>query len=286
MTIHHRLRVDADIALPILESLGLSMPARSDESLLIEDISEEDPAWPRFALFLEEYHRVWVAHPRNAWIAGHYGSTCDSLADFVSAKFSDAERRAAPYLLMDASLIGYPEPQHDAVEFYRVTYKKDCPKCPAGLEQIVPLCLAREPKWGRRRGIFQLNYVCDEFLVKPEMFDKVFRPFGVTSRPLLAFKSRAPLQTVVQLEILLRGEIDVAGIPNKTCESCGVQTYTYDHSRNYAPMPLTAPGPIFKSRQIFHPFDLLVYVDQELFRAIQESGFRGAGFVPCAALRH
>jgi hypothetical protein len=43
-----------------------------------------------------------------------------------------------------------------------------------------------------------LDWVADEFLVKPEMFDKVFRPLGIASRPVLDSKSIAVLQTVVQ----------------------------------------------------------------------------------------
>ena len=98
MTVHHRLHLEADVARPILDSLGMSLPAdpSADGRILIPDISEDDPSWPGIALFLEEYHRAWAAHPRNAWSVARYGSTGDPLADFANAKFSTAERRAAP----------------------------------------------------------------------------------------------------------------------------------------------------------------------------------------------
>ena len=286
MTFHHRLHVYAEIAQPILDSLGLRLTAKptlSGRKLLIEDVSEDDPSWPRIATFLEEYHRAWLSHPESAESVADYGATRDSLADIVTTEFSVAERRAAPYLALGASVIGFPEPRNDAVEFYRTTYEAVCPECPVGPRQTLPLCLTSEPRWGRRRGILQLNWVSDEFLVNPEMFDKVFRPFGITSRPVLAYKSRSALRTVIQLEIPLKADVRVTeAAVFKTCKACGVRTYSHDR-RNYAPMPVGTPGPIFKSNQYFCPFDLVVYVTQSLFRAIEESGFRGAGFWPCAA---
>ena len=66
MTVHHRLHLQADIAGPILDSFGLSFPANPSASegyILIPDIAEDDPLWPRLALFLKEYHRAWVADP-------------------------------------------------------------------------------------------------------------------------------------------------------------------------------------------------------------------------------
>ncbi len=57
MKIHHRLHLEADIAVPILDSFGLSFPANpsaSEGHILIPDIAEDDPAWPRLALFIEE----------------------------------------------------------------------------------------------------------------------------------------------------------------------------------------------------------------------------------------
>lgn len=113
MTIHHRLNLWADIALPFLDSFGLSFsaPPREDGHILIPDISENDPSWPRIAFFLEEYHRAWAAHPRNSYIVGRYASSKDPLADFALAKFSKAERRAAQCLALDASDVGFPRPE-------------------------------------------------------------------------------------------------------------------------------------------------------------------------------
>jgi hypothetical protein len=282
MTIHHRLNLFAVLAGPILEALGFPAPPTppADGRIVIPDISEDDPSWIRVAVLLNEYHRAWADHPSNADPFGRR-RTQDSLADFAHAKFSAADRRAAPYLALDASLLGFPQPQN-ILKFYQATHKTACPHCRCGAEQIRPLCLSGEPKWARSRGIFMLNWVADEFLVKPEMYEKVFRPFGIGSRSVLDYKSQAVLETVVQLEIPLKADVDVANAPYQTCGSCGERSYDRD-PRNYAPTPLSAPWPLFKSNQWFNPFHSIVYLTRELCRAIEESGFRGAYSIPCAA---
>jgi hypothetical protein len=282
MSVHHRLNLAADIAGPILDSLGLSFPANpsADGRIVIPGIPESDPSWPRVAVLLNEYHRAWADHPSNADPFGRR-RTQDSLADFALAKFSAADRRAAPYLALDASLLGFPQPQN-ILKFYQATYKTACPHCRYGAEQIRPLCLSGEPKWAKSRGIFMLNWVADEFLVKPEMHEKVFRPLGIASRPVLDYKSQAVLRTVVQLVIPLRADVDVANAVYQSCGSCGERSYDRD-TRNYTPTPLSAPGLLFKSNQWFNPFHSIVYMTQDLCRAIGESGFRGAYSIPCAA---
>ncbi|MBZ5726559.1 MAG: hypothetical protein LAP87_16355 [Acidobacteriia bacterium] len=281
MVIHHRLHLDAEIADPILESFGLSFPANPNGRILIPDVSEDDPSWPRIAMFLNEYHCAWAAHPANASVVARYGSTKDSLADFALAKFSGAERKNAPFLALTASLRGFPQPQ-DVLEFYKMTYRTACPSCRSGSEQVLPIHLSAEPKWAASRGIFQLNWVEDELLVKKEMFDEVFRPFGIPSRPVLDYKSGAVFRDVVQLDISLKSDVDLSKATYDICQLCGARTYNRD-GRDYAPLPLGSPGPIFKSNQWFNPFHSIVYVTQELCRSIGESGFRGAYSIPCPA---
>jgi hypothetical protein len=127
-----------------------------------------------------------------------------------------------------------------------------------------------------------LNWVADEFLVKPEMFDQVFRPFGIASRPVLDYKSRSVLQTVAQLEIPLRADVDVSHAVCHICDACGGRNYDRD-ARNYAPMPFSAPGPLFKSKSVVRAVSLDRLHDPDLYRSIAESGFRGAYSIPCAA---
>jgi hypothetical protein len=98
-----------------------------------------------------------------------------------------------------------------------------------------------------------LNWVPDEFLVRPEMYERVFRPFRIPSRPVLDYESQAVLRTVVQLVISLRADVGVANATYQTCGSCGARSYDRD-PKSYAPTPLSAPGPLFKSTQWFSPF--------------------------------
>ena len=111
------------------------------------------------------------------------------------------------------------------------------------------------------------------------MFEKVFVPFGITSRPVLSAKSGSILETVVQLEIVARADVDVGKAPYRVC-SCGDRKYHRDNT-NYVPRPLSRPGHLFKSNQDFRASYPYVYISQELFRAIEKSGLRGAEFLPC-----
>jgi hypothetical protein len=281
MTIHHRLNLSAEIAGPLVVSLGLPIspkPNAPNNRIVIQDVSEEDPLWPSLEALLAEYNRAWVTHPDNAPIVARYASSQDPLADFAGARFTLDERRTAPYLALDAIVKGFPV-STNALQFYRTTFKVSCPVCRHGAEQVAPLLLKGEPQWEKEEGIFQLNWLPDEFLVRLEMFDQVFRPHGIAARPLLDYNSRLALKSVVQLEISQSAAVDVSGIPHRACTACGEPIYERN-ARDFAPTPLSFPGPIFKSDQWFSPFHSIVYVSQQLFRSIEASGFRGAGFIP------
>ena len=111
------------------------------------------------------------------------------------------------------------------------------------------------------------------------MFETVFRPFGITSRSVALYRPRAILESVVQIEIPLRADVDVDHIPYRLCR-CGERKYVRNPI-DYVPRPRSGPGPIFKSNQDFRASYPYVFVSQELYRAIQASGLRGAEFLPC-----
>jgi hypothetical protein len=79
MVIHHRLNLFAELAGPILEALGLLAPQTppADGRIVIPDISENDPSWPRVAVLLDQYHGAWTSHPSNTYLVARLGSTGD-----------------------------------------------------------------------------------------------------------------------------------------------------------------------------------------------------------------
>ena len=158
--------------------------------------------------------------------------------------------------------------------------RRTCPQCRRGAEQIQPLCLSGEPNWAKSRGMFMLNWVADEF--QPEMLDKVFRPRDrQPASPWIT--SRAPFcERWFNWEFHGRLTPMLQAAAYQSCRSCGERTYERD-SRNYTPMPLSAPGPLFRSNQWFNPFHSIVYMSQELCRAIGKSGFRSACPIPCSS---
>jgi len=70
-----------------------------------------------------------------------------------------------------------------------------------GLVQKAPFRMRGEPKWGTKH-ILQMNWVFDEFFVRIEVWDKVFRKFGIEKLPVVQHKTDKPLESVVQLKVL------------------------------------------------------------------------------------
>ncbi|CAN5839311.1 hypothetical protein BH10BAC2_BH10BAC2_34650 [soil metagenome] len=72
---------------------------------------------------------------------------------------------------------GYPQPENDYEDLcYDLT--DYCKECGIGAKQVKPLRITGEPKWGRRQ-IFQLNWIFDEYFVKPEIYNEVFKPIEI-----------------------------------------------------------------------------------------------------------
>ena len=130
MTIHHRLNLSADLVGPIERPQRVPFPQNPPENgrIVISDVSEDDSLWSGVAVLLEEYHRAWTTHQGNVDIVARFGSAADPLANIAHAKFSDRDRKAAAYLALDASVIGFPQPQN-ILQFYQATYQTVCSDC-------------------------------------------------------------------------------------------------------------------------------------------------------------
>lgn len=191
-----------------LRSLGIEFKRPSSTlSLIYFDIYESDPLWPELQPLLVK----WEAF------------------DGAGAEFSKEEIEAAAFLQLSAGQKGYPYPRPGSFGYLKATYDltEYCEKCGSGARQIAPFQMKGEPKWGKSR-IFTLNWVFDQFFVPPAVWDEVFRPLGIGRLPVLHYRTREELQTVVQLEITRTADSPLAmgDYPFEVCAVCGRKKFS------------------------------------------------------------
>lgn len=264
--IHHiGLRAGEQESSAFLEA-GVELPSGSKSLGMVSfEIAEDDPRWQRVGAILPKFQTF----------------------DTIRTKFSEAEREAAPYLAMISSWQhGYPEPSDDGAYLAATFDLTDfCRACGMGLRQAAPFRLKKAPPWGRR-SFLQLNWVFDEFFVKPDVWASIFEPLGIGSRPALLAKTGARLDSVVQLDIpgLRDLKLDVAG---EECLRCGRTKYPYRPVlRGFHPPPSDTSDALFKSSQCFgsgaSAFRAIL-VSNSLYRTIRDTGLKGVAFCACAA---
>src|SRR5206468_11936337 len=133
---------------------------------------------------------------------------------------------------------GYPQPEN-VLGYMSQTYDMSnaCEICHVGAKQIAPFRTKKSPDWGRR-SILQLNWVGDEFFVKRDVYEAIFRPFGIVFRSVVLDKTGAELDTVVQLSIEAVVDVNVDGIPlEHVCSRCSRKSYQRSN-RGFPPMPM------------------------------------------------
>jgi len=165
-----------------------------DEHFIIVKLYEDDARWPAVKELALEFKHV----------------------DSCRSSFSPTECRQADWIVVGPCwLWGYPKPDDDN-GYMELTYDltQYCTTCGIGIIQKAPFRVKSEPGWGTR-NILQLNWVFDEYFVRPEIWEAVFKPFGIERYPVLHHRTGKELTTVVQLKILgeLPAPLQITGYP-------------------------------------------------------------------------
>jgi len=261
MTIYHKITYGPGHRIaPVLASLG----HQHNGKLVTLEISEEDPLWPAMA------DAASVHGPLHS----------------VRTEFSKREFESAEYLEMTPSWHqGYPQPEQH-FDFVRVAYDSSgyCDACGIKGNQIAPFRMSGEPGWGKN-SILQLNWVFDEYFSKPETWSDIFEPLNIGFQPVIRHRDGTQLESVVQLDVSDRSDVNVSGLNSETCPSCGRVKYNWV-TRGFSPSPVNPPIGVhaFKSSEWFgsdHSGNHMVFVSAKLYDDIVKSGIRGAAFRPC-----
>jgi len=230
------------------------------------------------ALEIDEMHERW---PHVSRLIDHY-----SPSKTIRAKFSEQEIEEAEYLrLLANGHHGYPQPEDD-FGYKSITYddSRYCVHCQCGLIQKAPFRLRGEPKWGKRGGFLQLNWVYDQYFVHPEVWEAYLKPFGIAVREVFSVKG-AKLNTVVQIDVP-QADISLCmdGQPSTMCTACGTAKFRIK-AGFFPAIESNCDMPIFKTREYIGggAASKPIIVSRAFGAAIRTTKLRGVRFEPLAS---
>jgi len=232
--------------------------------LIAFDVEETHPHWSELLILF----RKW------------------KVSDVARTEFTRGEIQSARWLnLLPDWHYDYPQPDEGAFGYLTATYDLSdyCAECGSGLKQKAPFQMKAEPDWGRK-GILQLNWVFDEYFVKPEVWHKIFEPFGIDCRAVTNIAGTA-LDTVVQLIVDQQSAMVTDELPFQKCVKCGLIKYL-PVSRGRFPALLDEPrAHMVKTAQYFgsgrSAYRQLV-LSQEIGKALASEKVLGASVRPVA----
>jgi hypothetical protein len=158
-----------------------------------------------------------------------------------------------------------------------------CTSCGTRYVQTAPFRVLKEPRWGKR-SIQGIELVYDELSVKPEAWEKLFQPLGIEGWPVVAHKTGAVLDNIVQLKIDRTVDVLLDNHPSHICPKCNQQYYDLPYF-DFMPFPKETQWDVFKSEQWFSTGAAgrrLVYFSKRIYERILDLELRGGVFYPCA----
>jgi hypothetical protein len=265
--IHHfGVKISQEEDVEAFSAIGIQLdrgPANLPGSRIASfEIAEDDPRW---------------------FEAKRLAENC-KITDFARTEFSDAELESADvHCIVASGHKGYPEPS-DNMGYLGVTYDQSehCSRCGIGLRQVQPFRIAFDPIL--KQKVLQLNWIFDEFFVSREVWAQIFEPLGIGFWSVLSSKTGEILDSVVQLQVSERADLEFEPEDSYRCPECGLTKFPLS-LRGLAPRPRSIPAAIFRSTEFFgsgaNAFNR-VFVSWSVFKAIQRSGLRGMRFYPCS----
>jgi len=176
------------------------------------------------------------------------------LLDMIGTEFTDEEINNATMLVTHAQwLNGFPQPEQD-FEYLNKTYDFPpgaCKNCRLGKVQKEFFRIHKKPNWGNKK-IFHLNWVFDELFVRKDIYEAIFKKYGLAVNPVKLYKKEIIVEDTVQLII---PEVDIPlkldEFPYETNNVCGHKKFV-PYFRGFFPSfdgPIDLP--IWKSTEWF-----------------------------------
>lgn len=233
--------------------------------------------------------RFEVDESDERWPAIQQWMAAQGFTDSVRTTFSESEISSAKWLTLDPQWhYGYPQPQEDEFGYLTATYDLGdyCEQCGIGNVQKASFQMRGEPKWGRR-GMLQLNWVFEEFFATPDVWARIFKPFGVACRPVCNTQGQE-LQTVVQLVVSEQVHVSTHRLEGYRCELCGLIKYRPFTKGGFPALTTTPTSPMVRTYESFGSGARAwraTIISQEIRTALKEAGVRGVDFTPVEEFR-
>ncbi|MBR5653419.1 MAG: hypothetical protein IKX22_04995 [Prevotella sp.] len=204
--------------------------------------------------------------------------------DYLGEDFTKKEILSADYCIIKSwNSFGYPMPDNDQGYLYN-TYETEemCSECGIGKIQKEDFRVKKVPKY----PIWGLGWVYDEFFVRTDLYEKVFRPLGIECRPLRKNKDDSIIESYVQLVIPVIDEpLNLSLYDSQICPKCGAKKYDAMTIGYYPQQEHPLPY-IYKSKEYFgdgFSANRKIFVSAFLRDLMIENGMmRFRAFVPCA----
>ena len=204
--------------------------------------------------------------------------------DTLGFEFTKNEILTADFCVIDRwNLFGYPMPDNDMGYLYNTYEAKDmCGECGIGKIQKDDFRVRKVPKypfWG-------LGWIFDEFFVRTDLYEKIFKPLGIECRPLRKYKDDSIIDSYVQLVIPVINEpLNLSTYDSELCSKCGMIKYN-PKTHGYYPLHEYPLPYIYKSKEYFgggFSANRKIFVSSVLRDLmIENKMLRIRDFVPCS----
>lgn len=203
--------------------------------------------------------------------------------DTLGVDFSAREVLSADYCVINSwNTYGYPMPDND-FGYLDTTFdtKEMCQECGIGNVQNNNFRVKKVPKY----SIWGLGWVFDELFIRTYLYEKIFKPLGIKSRPLFKYKTDCLIDSYVQLIIpVIKEPLNLFEYESTICSKCG--SIKFDSKiRGYYPLQEHPLPYIYKSQESFGGgFNAHKKIFVSAFLRdimIDNKVFRTNDFIPC-----
>lgn len=265
ITFGHRDKVES--TLQTLNIKCKKSPLPGGGHLIHIDIDESDSQWPQLAALVKE----------------------KSALDVCDTEFTPEEILQAEWVrLLPTFEQGYPQPK-EGMQWKRITYEGQCPRCGVGYRQKAPFRLKREPRMGKHD--FLCLFWTYTLFCTPEVHEKLkvhgIRGYEIWEALLHQLDRPSRLVSQLLLPVVARpGLVDVDDLQPEVCLQCGITKLAY-HNRGRMRFMHQALYPdidMLRTHEWFgaggHGGFREVLISNRVAKLILEEGWRGVALKP------